>query len=70
MSETRRIRDVDGDFRYVTDGPECAHRCDGEGWTWAADPDDRIAIACPVHRPTASRAVRRTRGHAMSTKRW
>ena len=48
----------------------CHPRCDGiTGLTTDVDPDDRIPVACPVHRPEAAAARARAAARERSASR-
>jgi hypothetical protein len=49
-------RMADGDFYaipdYPPDTPRCHPRCNGtDGFSNPPDPNDRIPVPCPIHRP-------------------
>jgi hypothetical protein len=57
-------RMADGDFYlapdYPPDIPRCHPRCNGiDGFSAPADPNDRVPVPCPIHRPHLAAICRR-----------
>ncbi len=63
MSET--WQDLGGGITDPNTHPDCSWNCDGKtGMSRAVDPDDRVPVPCPVHRPhLVRRSPRRRRIH-------
>jgi hypothetical protein len=61
MTSSDTYSDLGGGIPTTAETYRCAILCDGTGWTRAVDPDDRVPVLCPEHRPVATDAVRKTR---------
>ena len=65
---TDTYADLGGGIYDPNEAPACSLNCDGKtGMSRAVDPDDRVPVPCPVHRPHLARTRHRGTRYRMAT---